>query len=162
MAGESAWIKANYHKFTSEEKLKDAGVLDLKTSRTNITKAFLNLKVTNWWKTKTPIKSQDVVPAKAGREAFKEMFSKTAIEIRRTGKLHKTMESAIDTILKKREWIPDKEFQTLLKFNSVEWSILKRDFDYLQITDLLDENRRKATVWAHPDSIEALRKLANE
>lgn len=157
-------VKANYHKCKNEEELKDLVVKELGCARQVVSNTIWKLKRTDWWKDKKipAVRPKPSPKVEGGYDSFRQMFSKTAIELQKTSELHKRVEKLVDGELKERKWMPEQEVKDRLKMSSVEYSVVKRDFDSMTIRGVKDKDGRVFTIWAHPADIDNLRSIMNE
>jgi len=160
------YLTKNIDKYDSRPALVNACAKELKRNKASVRRVLISVETnyankikTNVPATKTPPKKKDTP---AGVEGFRQMFSRSEVQARRTKKLLERVIEGIDTVLKERIWIPDNEFREILGINSCDWSSIRRDFEHLIVPDVVDEDKRKYNIWGHPDHVEELREIANE
>lgn len=92
-------------------------------------------------------------------ETFRLQFSRSAIEEQRIIQVHSKVNKIIETILKKKEWLPDDEMKILVGSTNSQWPNIRRDYGKM-LVDTKDIQNRHVTIWVHPDFDTKYRTLA--
>lgn len=156
------FLEEHKDEYETPKELVAACVKAMGRTRKSVENVYRELYKTMHVSGKRPKKRIRIKKEHKGVEGFRQMFSRAEVQKRKTQKVHQKIADIIDGVLRERVWIPDQELREMVGVSGVEWSNLRRDFEHLIITDVVDENKRRYTIWAHPDHVEELRDIVNE
>jgi hypothetical protein len=102
-----------------------------------------------------------VAETPAGLGSLAERFSASAKARRKAGKMHASVDILVDSELKKREWMTDREMQQRSGISRDDWTNLRRDYEDLILQCTGDDGRRE-TIWVHPNYRNKAMELINQ